>query len=617
MSNGLLLNVIPSTNNSNNNNNVDDDGQVLKWRMSMLDGLESALKSSLFGNNNNNSLTNELKLTLYNTLMSLADVVAPDVRQTKMKKLFWSNFRMALSSRRHRHDQSSDRHKNDVATNAADDFIKQVLVYLSERFPKEMARLLVRNRFDQDCQWIIDFFQASEQRVNLWFQHFHYDGKNKYGALALERYMFANRDKVWHRLVWRKSPVPPPVAAQKREMLLQLDVQATMKNFLNDRRFWQDYGREAMMDGSFLVVDAMFFVEDLYDLLLEGRDRSIEDQIDDALGVLFESSDVPFTVLKLMTSSDLLDYCQGLIRQRAIDSYTLKLPSRNLDMSTHLLSCLVISCNWDSLEHLLLYNSITLTNINKLMNRLFMKQDDDDEGTVQHGAFDKLEKSCNQWMDELNSLLKTDTAESESLLRQSYLTIKNNSVSNSTKASIRFILLESFQYYFILKRIIPTLSLDQLETFFKQHSILYSSHKSDDDDIDTSVAATSELDLEINQPIISDDEDQDDDQSLSSKKRKKEKRRAKKQKRLKYFNQTQEVVALDGLETSSGFNPNNIQWMFPSLSTTIRFSPNDIPHLVYQIKLQDMMLDCLKTVSPTKFTRFGNSEVRRGMDGMV
>ena len=43
-----------------------------------------------------------------------------------------------------------------------------------------------------------------------WFSHFNFAGVPKFGALAMEHYLFANRDTLWEKLKWTGKRANPP-----------------------------------------------------------------------------------------------------------------------------------------------------------------------------------------------------------------------------------------------------------------------------------------------------------------------------------------------------------------------------------------------------------------------
>jgi hypothetical protein len=67
----------------------------------------------------------------------------------------------------------------------------QLLVQLCVKNPRGIGKLL-RHRGTQ----LRDFFREHSDKIALWF-YFKFDGKNENGGLALERYLFDNRDTAW------------------------------------------------------------------------------------------------------------------------------------------------------------------------------------------------------------------------------------------------------------------------------------------------------------------------------------------------------------------------------------------------------------------------------------
>jgi hypothetical protein len=82
------------------------------------------------------------------------------------------------------------------------------------------------------------FFRNSQTRSEGWFNHFHYDGKISYGARAIERFTFNQRNTLWNLLVWTRKQITPVVATNKRGLYMQLNVWKTVQNLLEIDEFW-------------------------------------------------------------------------------------------------------------------------------------------------------------------------------------------------------------------------------------------------------------------------------------------------------------------------------------------------------------------------------------------
>lgn len=83
---------------------------------------------------------------------------------------------------------------------------------------------------------------GNPKRIMQWFSNFANGGglDHKKGAKALSQFAFVNRDICWEELEWKgKHGQSPAVVATKPHYFLDLDVQRTVENFLdNVPEFW-------------------------------------------------------------------------------------------------------------------------------------------------------------------------------------------------------------------------------------------------------------------------------------------------------------------------------------------------------------------------------------------
>jgi hypothetical protein len=86
----------------------------------------------------------------------------------------------------------------------------------------------------KQTEFFTAFFRNHPDRIQKWFDHFHFTGKTELGATALEHYAFIHRDWFWTKhMIWRSArPVSPIIAAQQRQLLMHLDVQATISEYV-------------------------------------------------------------------------------------------------------------------------------------------------------------------------------------------------------------------------------------------------------------------------------------------------------------------------------------------------------------------------------------------------
>ena len=118
------------------------------------------------------------------------------------------------------------------------------------------------------------------QRISQWFSTFSAAGDSAHGkgAKALSQFAFANRDICWEELEWKgKHGQSPAIVATKPHYFLDLDVQRTVENFLeNVPEFWssKDFA-ESLKDGDILAIDKTFFVDFFVHMMYEDNLREV------------------------------------------------------------------------------------------------------------------------------------------------------------------------------------------------------------------------------------------------------------------------------------------------------------------------------------------------------
>lgn len=98
------------------------------------------------------------------------------------------------------------------------------------------------------------------------------------GQGALSQFAFVNRDNCWEELEWKgKHGQSPAVVATKPHYFLDLDVQQTVENFLeNVPEFWSSNEfSESLKGGEILFIDRNFFVLYFLDLLYKEDARDV------------------------------------------------------------------------------------------------------------------------------------------------------------------------------------------------------------------------------------------------------------------------------------------------------------------------------------------------------
>ncbi|KAJ8440373.1 LOW QUALITY PROTEIN: hypothetical protein Cgig2_012809 [Carnegiea gigantea] len=141
------------------------------------------------------------------------------------------------------------------------DLAAQVLQMIFERKPHKAGLILAKKSHRLE-----KFFEAAGDSAH---------GK---GAKALSQFAFTNRDICWEELEWKgKHGQSPAIVATKPHYFLDLDVQRTVENFLNNvPEFWssKDFA-ESLKDGEILAIDKMFFVNFFVNLMYEDNLKEV------------------------------------------------------------------------------------------------------------------------------------------------------------------------------------------------------------------------------------------------------------------------------------------------------------------------------------------------------
>eukprot|EP00727_Mastigamoeba_balamuthi_P011008 m51a1_g653 hypothetical protein (972) ;mRNA; f:207934-218195 len=151
-----------------------------------------------------------------------------------------------------------------LALSRRNEFSRQLLCLACQGSPRAVARALSR-----DAELFRRFFRGNDERVKHWFAHFSFAGQPRYGSLALEHYLLAHREQLWERISWTGRKRTPGLAAQKRFLMMEIDVYETVGGMLcEDSAFWRsEQFRESLRGGEFLAIDYVFFIEHMADAL--------------------------------------------------------------------------------------------------------------------------------------------------------------------------------------------------------------------------------------------------------------------------------------------------------------------------------------------------------------
>ncbi|KAL1198436.1 hypothetical protein V5N11_008909 [Cardamine amara subsp. amara] len=187
-------------------------------------------------------------------------------------------------------------------------FLSQLLQLMFEKSPRKLGSVLAKKSYILE-----KFFEGNPKRILEWFSEFAYKGgsDHKRGAKALALFSFANRDICWDELEWRgKHGQSPAVVATKPHYLLDLDVQRTIENFLdNVPEFWSSNEfAESLKDGQILFLDTKFFLDLFVHFMYEEDMDDVWDAVEE---FLTEESFSSLTQHLLITLEE-HDLCQFL-----------------------------------------------------------------------------------------------------------------------------------------------------------------------------------------------------------------------------------------------------------------------------------------------------------------
>ncbi|XP_052208549.1 uncharacterized protein LOC127812195 isoform X2 [Diospyros lotus] len=229
----------------------------------------------------------------------------------------------------------------------------QVLQMIFEKHPQKAGSILAKK-----SHLLEDFFKKNPRRILQWFSNFSNSGNlgHKKGAKALSQFAFVNRDICWEELEWKgKHGQSPAVVATKPHYFLDLDVQRTVENFLeNVPEFWSSNEfSDSLEDGEILYIDTKFFVDLFIDLMFKEDSSEVWEVINEFL-VEESFSSLCQHLLIILEERDLRVFLESLrgVLNRRIESVDVGNPPDWLEI------ILLNSNESVSIDHLLLLNAI-------------------------------------------------------------------------------------------------------------------------------------------------------------------------------------------------------------------------------------------------------------------
>ena len=212
----------------------------------------------------------------------------------------------------------------------------------------------------------------------LWFSNFAAGGglDHRKGAKALSQFAFVNRDICWEELEWKgKHGQSPAMVATKPHYFLDLDVQLTVENFLeNVPEFWSSNEfTESVKDGEILFIDREFFLQYFVDLMYKE-----------------DSTDVWEVINKFLIEESFSSLCHRLLiilEEKDLNNFLVllgkllnpKLEPKNFSNSSYLFEVILSKCSdCGSIDQMLLLNAVI--NQGRQLLRLLR----DEEGQEEH-----------------------------------------------------------------------------------------------------------------------------------------------------------------------------------------------------------------------------------------
>ncbi|GAB4841538.1 hypothetical protein Ancab_022252 [Ancistrocladus abbreviatus] len=222
------------------------------------------------------------------------------------------------------------------------------------------------------------FFEGHPRRILQWFSNFSMwrESEHGKGARALSQFAFVNRDICWEELEWKgKHGQSPAVVATKPHYFLDLDVQRTVENFLeNVPEFWSsDEFAESLKGGEILFIDTKFFVDFFLDLMYKDQSKEVWEAISE---FLMEES-FSYLCHHLLIIIDEQDLC--LFYEKLQDVLSRKKEVK-FDNSSYWLEILLYKCSDRIGMDLLLLLNALFTKGRQLLRLL--QNDEDEEGKM-------------------------------------------------------------------------------------------------------------------------------------------------------------------------------------------------------------------------------------------
>ncbi|KAA8550507.1 hypothetical protein F0562_002191 [Nyssa sinensis] len=297
--------------------------ESVKERISLLNELESLIWSVLSSGGRS-----EARLWLCNTLSGISSLTPRHQREVFLNLLRSKPLKRGLAA--------------------------QLLQMIFEKQPHKAGTIIAKKSY-----MLEHFFKGNPRRILQWFSNFAGSGGlgHRKGAKALSQFAFVNRDICWEELEWKgKHGQSPAMVATKPHYFLDLDVQQTVENFIeNVPEFWSSNEfAESLKDGEILFIDTKFFGDFFVDLMYKEDSKEVWEVVTEFL--MEESfSSLCHHLLIILEEQDFCIFL-GLIRK----FINPKMVSMNFDNPSYWLEIILSKCSdSESIEQLLLLNAVT------------------------------------------------------------------------------------------------------------------------------------------------------------------------------------------------------------------------------------------------------------------
>ncbi|KAF3447887.1 hypothetical protein FNV43_RR08594 [Rhamnella rubrinervis] len=488
--------------------NDDRDNVDAKMRISLLNKLEYVIKSFLMSEGRS-----QAHFWLCDTIAGISSISRQHQCELFMNLLRSKTLRRGLAS--------------------------QLLQMIFEKRPHKAGSIIAKR-----SHVLEKFFEGklNPMRISQWFANFEASGgglEHGKGAKALSQFAFINRDICWEELEWKgKHGQSPAVVATKPHYFLDLDVQRTVENFLeNVPEFWSSSEfSESLKDGEILLIDRNFFLEYFVDLMYKKDSRDVWEVITEFL----KEESFSYLCRHLFVTLDERDLCRflGLLCKFVNPG----MEPKDFSNSSFLFEVVLSKCkDCGSFDQILLLDAV-LSKKRELLNLL---RDEDSK---------EAQAEIKDIVLQISAIPANDN---------SLASIIKECVETKTIEAIKLLGLESWVLYYRLSEECQT--LESWESLFRTNAISF---------------RKSQKYAFVNDKGLSEESDSDLDHGVSSKIKRKRKGRSRKKKKRKFDyddNYDDEFLDFDTSNDRLGLQSNVGSWLLSTDGYSVSWNIVDLP----------------------------------------